>query len=439
MLRNAILTLILLTSPLANANGPTMLDQLQPGLDSLTRPTTCITFDQTQLVDRVSWPRSLMAGDFDGDGDIDLARTISEHRARPIALEWYENSNGDGSSWRNHPVKTGALYTHLLQVADVDHDGNDDLFALIDDQLVWMKRTTDKSWDAQPIPAPSVRPDRFPASTLLDIDRDRYSDIVVATTQGLLLGRNRLRWGGQPWLGQLVDTMAPTDDSRVQLASGDVDGDNRVDIVAAGRIPSQGFQVKIVWYRNQAADVTLPNVPIKFERTIIDGVRDIFDLEVGDMDGDGDMDVVASVWTTSSGPNRGLWFENLHGDGSEWERHTLTEGLDFYTELEDMNGDGLTDIVTYSFTPSYSGLVWIQNNAGGSADRWIRTPLRAASTTYGGGLVIADIDNNGTPDIVDAVNRRSGSTDRLMIYFGSRCDTSLGRRAWPVKKPRAAR
>ena len=70
--------------------------------------------------------RSLLAADMDGDGDMDI---ISVHRA---GINWYENVNGDGSSWSAANIVSGYGVTVNFSsgyVADMDNDGDNDIVA----------------------------------------------------------------------------------------------------------------------------------------------------------------------------------------------------------------------------------------------------------------------------------------------------------------------
>ena len=45
--------------------------------------------------ERADGPRSVFGSDIDGDGDMDIVSASSEDDS----ISWYENNNGDGSSW----------------------------------------------------------------------------------------------------------------------------------------------------------------------------------------------------------------------------------------------------------------------------------------------------------------------------------------------------
>lgn len=67
-------------------------------------------------------------------------------------------------------------------------------------------------------------------------------------------------------------------------------------------------------------------------------------MSLHDLDGDGDQDVVAAEYF---GPDSLVWFEQTGKKGSKWARHTIndTTGHGFMTRIGDINGDGKLDIV----------------------------------------------------------------------------------------------
>lgn len=167
------------------------------------------------------------------------------------------------------------------------------------------------------------------------------------------------------------------------VAVGDIDGDGRVDLVAAG---AEG----VAWWRE--------NMGV-FTKTVVDGTAAL-EIDVRDLDADGDLDV--AIATASS-----LLLAKNNGNGSAFVVSTVHSGLSFRTaEIADIDGDGKLDILA-AFT---AGVDWWRNTAGdGSA--FTRTTIGAL--TSGSGAASGDFDNDGD---LDVVSTSDGSSDRIRHF-----------------------
>jgi hypothetical protein len=65
------------------------------------------------------------AADLDGDGDIDILGGSQNDNT----VAWWENLNGDGSTWLEHIVDDNYLEAVAVYAADIDGDGDTDIMA----------------------------------------------------------------------------------------------------------------------------------------------------------------------------------------------------------------------------------------------------------------------------------------------------------------------
>lgn len=151
---------------------------------------------------------------------------------------------------------------------------------------------------------------------------------------------------------------------------------------------------------------------VAFERTVIDASGVAYERTVGDVDGDGRNDIVA----TSISPDNRLWLYRA----PNFNRETLltlsssTHGWAHFRaddlQLADVDLDGDLDVVTrIGDTGDVNGsVVWIENplagcnNVGGT---WVVHTV--GSSEYTKDIVVADIDRDGRLDIVTREDSRT--------------------------------
>ena len=272
-------------------------------------------------------------GDFDGDGDLDVA--IS--RRETATLYWYETRGGsDGWTW-------------TLHVASVPEDP--DLRTGVEGSL---------------------------GAAVLDIDGDGWRDVALSRVwfenPGTLGKDPDTRWSAHPYPGGGHD-----------ITAADMNGDGRVDLLTSD-------STSVRWYDTGAG----------LEETVI-----ATDLKLhgstaprgfGDLDGDGDPDVVATA----------DWFENPGEKEGAWTRHAwphrgvprASYGASMRAWIVDLNGDGRQDIVYSDCDTGYGHVYWVENLGG---DGWERHPLEDPAGQPDTGsfhsLGVADLDRDGDLDI----------------------------------------
>jgi CubicO group peptidase (beta-lactamase class C family) len=153
---------------------------------------------------------------------------------------------------------------------------------------------------------------------------------------------------------------------------GDMDGDGDRDIVVAG---AKGT---LVWYANPSWRKTL----------IAEGSWDGVNGETADVDGDGDTDIVMGGI---------VWFENPSVGHGPWVVHRISRQRAHDIEIADLNGDGRLDVVArdQSAFGKTGNKVYVFFQ--GEKNEWSRLVI---DCPHGEGLKLGDIDADGDADIV---------------------------------------
>lgn len=276
-------------------------------------------------------------------------------------------------------------------------------------------------------------PGLYAQTALADLDGDGRLEFITGQQYGTIF------WyhcdAPDRWSRHVLGHDSPSDVGACVL---DVDGDGHPDLVAGG-----------AWYRN-SQDERRP-----FERFVFDenlrGVHDVLTADidgdgrpeiitmsdrndlrwyhipddptqpwphhfigppvhagasVGDLDGDGHLDIVRTD----------MWFQNVDGDGSRWVEHAIGPNTppppDFQPHFAwnatkamvvDVNGDGRLDVV-FTDAEIPGGKVWWMENTNGEGTAWRRHEIAGGFTDVEGkgmrrgayhSLFVGDLDGDG--------------------------------------------
>jgi hypothetical protein len=175
------------------------------------------------------------------------------------------------------------------------------------------------------------------------------------------------------------------------IRAGDMDNDGDVDLVAGG-----GYALYVYensgderrWLRHGSLDGT--------------GLIGANGAVLYDADGDGDLDVISAQYKMSLG-----WWENPGGaltDG-QWAFHVLAEGSDFFAHdvvLSDLDGDGRREEFIYGLhRKPRVRLEWFRPE-GDATQPWARSviePGRGEGDIHYAGIDVGDLDADGDADV----------------------------------------
>jgi hypothetical protein len=323
--------------------------------------------------------RSVAVGDFNGDGKLDVALNTSGTPANP-AVEVLLG-NGDGSFQPSHLI-LGVGQTPL-SVAAGDFDGNGaldlvttnsngTLSLLLNNGGGSFRPRTDLAVGGTPI---TVAVGDFNGDGKLDVATAQQ----LTDTVSVLLGH-----GDGTFARPLVFAASGQNFTPQSMALGDVNGDGKLDLVikSVSFLDSDAFQVGVLLGRGDGtfqAPLLAPAQP--------DGSGD---LALGDFNNDGRMDVAVADQLGASTGNLSVFFGNGDGSFQPFLRlDLLTGGSDPEgVAAADLNGDGLVDLVAANTSSGTVGVLLNSATAPAPAPAATTTTLAtSAPTTVSGPAV----------------------------------------------------
>ena len=322
---------------------------------------------------------SVVIVDLDGDGDLDALATSSDSTSEVI---WLENTAGDGSAWTEHDISTVRSDAESAEAGDIDGDGDLDVFfaSPTDGLFAWAENTAGdgSAWTEHTIDTGATSPVDVYAA---DLDLDGDLDLVAADGSAFTVDWYENTAGdGSAWTQRSLQSSAG--EARA-VAVGDVDGDGDMDVVGTNHTGSA-----LVWWEN----LTLHRSALFPDETTIEAAfTNPEDFAVGDIDGDGDPDVLGTAQTEDL-----TWWENTAGDGSAWTPHTVAnlQGGSAVSVC-DLDRDGDMDALLASDTDD---IRWVENTAGDGSAWTVRVIDNTLSLALG--VAAADMDGDGDPDVV---------------------------------------
>jgi len=316
--------------------------------------------------------------DVDGDGKLDIAAAWEESgKSRLYLNPGTHNALYLPWSYIDAGPAQGAEDAAL---ADVDGDGRTDVISsgtgspngLKDNpgMTIHFAPTTGdyrdaKAWTTVSFPESVVGSFRWMYSIAVDVNQDGHVDIVSG---GRYLQRNRPATIG--WF------QAPPQEKRdlsrwhfhhmnaagwvMSLVAQDMDGDGDVDIVASDRKVGNAIDLRGVRWLENPGNPELQKNPWK-NHVIGAEHQEVMFISMADLDSDGDLDTVVP----HTSPNGIAWYERLSHSGSSWREHRIdyrsSLGTPKAISVADVNCDGQLDLILTceSASAPKSAIVWL--------------------------------------------------------------------------------
>jgi hypothetical protein len=238
-----------------------------------------------------------------------------------------------------------------------------------------------------PVGLPFKEPPLISNVEAVDLDGDGLMDIIVCDCKS-----NSINWIRQFPAGVYTETViadglnAP---AHVQAFDFDKDGDKDIMVAVLGLLfPSNDKIGSVVILENDGKERFTKHV-------VVDKVARVSDVRAGDLDGDGDMDLAVAQFGYDDGETR--WIENL----GKWQfKSHILQNLSgpINVEIVDIDKDGDPDIVSLVSQEWEEIYCFINDGKGNFTSKLI---WGSSNEDFGSsGIYMCDFDKDGDDDIL---------------------------------------
>jgi len=332
------------------------------------------------------------------------------------ALLCARGAAGEFPAFRCHEIGKCGDKMGQTSLVDVDRDGDLDwVVGCRGGEVWWFEFKAPDEWVRHKI---GGKAETDVGGTTFDVNGDGWVDQV----SGAVWYRNP----GEPRTKEFTRHPNGAISTHDNVAA-DMDGDGKLDIVA------MSDKAGLFWYKIPP-DPTGKWLAHKIGSGVHGGVAP---RGVGDLDGDGDNDIVRS----------NAWFENKDGKGTAWVEHKAFDfgnprgPYPFTTKawVLDLDGDGDRDVVMAEADCERSRVAWFEN-ADGRGGVW-KMHLIAQTDQDLHSLAVADFDGDGAPDVFSGggpltktmhkwfiwenADGKGGSWKEHVVLEGKRCHEAV--------------
>jgi len=225
---------------------------------------------------------------------------------------------------------------------------------------------------------------------IVDLDLDGLQDVLACDVLG-----QKVSWirqiPGTPG-GTFVESTILSDvNGAVHVEAVDFDGDGDLDLLIAAMgviLPTDAKMGQVIILENDGGQNFTTH-------TIASGIQRVTDVQAGDLDGDGDLDLSVAQFGYTQGQVQ--WFENK-GDWKFLPHQLIDRSGAIHAPIVDIDNDGDLDILAL-LSQEWETVYAFVNDGGGNFTETILHDVADADFSSSG-MRVVDLDQDGDADVV---------------------------------------
>ncbi len=374
-------------------------------------PAQDVVFNGPRAIDARLTPTGVIdiaVGDLDSDQDPDILAWVRSGNSQDGYFLKYFNTNGLGAFVPEDPFGENSALLQM-QLEDLDYDGDLEILAMTQDSLYWLENSLGTgNFLQRPALFTVTFPSRITAMKFADLDGDENTDILVGLADSSVVNdtmtyHSELRWlekEGSSYVDRMADLFnfasidtADTSSMITNIQCADLDGDGDMDVLTS--LFSASARLAVDFNTDGLGGFDGTGRAVYADSTFGGMV-----IEAQDFDNDGDLDLLSRYNETLI--RRIVWHENTDGLGTlDTARvicNTFASRLNATTS--DVDQDGAMDIIVTDYLQRNVG--WYQNIPD-SLGNFFLIDLVGNTFWYPLDAIVVDVDSDGDMDVITSV------------------------------------